>query len=237
MPVPGLAPGDAQAMAELTIRFPEVRIPDDLAALLRSGFEDFTETRSHWMPEPAGHGELVPWLLPVFVSPPPGMEARPWEPLVQALLVSQLNLPDRVVVIRLARRVWKAAPPIDLPLTILEASGPGADWLAGVRARQWYQDSPEVREFGVRLEREVSTPWFLWRRRAARPHIVLERTPRARRPSLLEARRRAAPPRLFVSFNDGPLDEGLSGALSTLPQGSSLLRKGGRGGCVVQPGY
>jgi hypothetical protein len=223
LPGPGFAPSDFDAVYELGRRFPQLFVAADLEALLRSGYTDLTETRHHWTPD---HGQNVPWLLPVFLAPPPGMEAQPWEFLLEPLVFNQPELRDRCVLLRLVRQTWKPLAPIELPLTFLDASDPPADWLASVRKRNWYANNPEIREVGIRLEPDPYRPPGRTRARSdAHAHILLERassaTTRFADPNWL--RRRRAEPKLVVAFNDAPLDDGLSGLLGSLPRGASLL--------------
>src|SRR5262249_16930115 len=134
-PVLGFTLSDLDAVKELCRRFPLLFVATDLEALLRSGYSDLSETRYHWTPDPIPHSQNVPWLLPVFLAPPPGMEARPWEFLLEPHVFNQTDLSERCVFLRLARHTWKPSPPIELPLTILDGSSPPADWLASVRMR------------------------------------------------------------------------------------------------------
>jgi hypothetical protein len=210
-------PGIDKAIVNPRRRF-QVFIPNELEQLLKEAWADFDDQRYHWTPEPVGHSETVPWLLPIFLSPPPGMEADPWEHDVDAFLHEQLGLPDRFVVMRLARDKWTVLPPFTLPLTIVDASAPSSDWLASIRNRNWYAREEAVRELGVKLEIPDSR-----REKRSPAHIVLERA--SGWPTLAHERLRGDPrePQLIVAFNDGPLDEIVSRSIGTLRRGTSLL--------------
>lgn len=224
-PIPiGFAPSDAATIPELARRFQALFVPRELEYLLQSGFADFADSRNHWTPEPTPHSENVPWLLPVFVLPPRGLEAAPWEHLVQAILFNQLALPDRLVVMRLARETWKVRPPFTLPLTILDASDPPADWLASIRSRRWYAENDAVRDVGVRLK--VSEKTDRGPAPSSPAHVILERISQGGQLAHDSLRRDRKEPQLIVAFNESPLDEVLSRSLGTLSGRSLLIQNG-----------
>jgi hypothetical protein len=219
--LPPLPASDLTVIDNLRGRFGAMWVPTDLEQLLESGYIDLPEVRNHWTP--AGTSEPVPWLLPVFLSPPPGIEAVAWEHIVETVLLQHLPRPHRCVLLRLARHSWKPRPAFELPLTILDASDPPADWLADIRRRHWYADNEAVREAGVRLEYYTGRGPHPRQLRPSQAHIVLERTSGRRLLEDATARARRSKGRLFVAFSDYTLEEVLSGSVGALPHGASLL--------------
>jgi hypothetical protein len=140
----------ADAWNAMTGLFRIVVLHAELATRLLDGVADMNEVRGHWTPESQGI-LTVPWLLPIFVRPPAGLEALPWETWLEPVLLNQMPLPDRYVLVRLHQSRTSAWPAPPLPLTIASRSRRTDDMLQHVRQRSWYANNEAVREYGLRL--------------------------------------------------------------------------------------
>lgn len=123
-------------------------VPSDLAGLLTEALSPFRRTRQHLLPGEKHSQISVPWLLPVFVVPPRGLEALPWEAWIQQALFSSSRLRACIAVRLLETRV--PLSPLPLPLRIFdERWTPSTDFL---RNRSWFADEVAVRSHGIVLE-------------------------------------------------------------------------------------
>ena len=201
-------------------------VPADLLSLLHAGFDDFSATaRNHFKPDGSFERPLA--VAGVRVAAARGSSRAVKEHLIQAILFEQLAVPDRVVVLRLAREPWESQPPVKLPLSIADAGPAPSGWLSGVRARHWYQNSPAVRDAGIRLNSTRGSGLAILPTRA---DIVIERS--SRMSSALarwdRRRRRRRGPRLIVAANDGPLDRGPEYATRCPMEGPSCCTRARR---------
>ncbi len=147
--------------------FTSIGLPADLSELLTDSFSDLTSTRGHWMPG-QGTSLQVPWLLPVFIKPPPGHAALPWESWLEPLLLDTPKLAERCVLIRLGGRVGAPQSPISLPMLVGSSSDATAAHLEPIRERSWYARA-DMQMHGLRLvsPAETSTEHLT-------PHVLLE---------------------------------------------------------------
>ena len=75
---------------------------------------------------------MCPGYFLCLSDPPLGLETFAWEEILAGILLP-VRMPEDCVLLRSARRTWKPRPAVQLPLTVQDASGPGADWLAALR--------------------------------------------------------------------------------------------------------
>lgn len=198
---------------------PPFIIPHDLLSLLESGYKDISDRRYH---SRSTTSDLqVPWLLPVFVDPPAGLEALHWEDLLSSVIA----IPQRCVTIRLTRRRYRLRAPAQLPLKVLDASYPNGHWLDEMKARSWYAGNDIVREYGLHLERLKQH-----QRQTSGSLILLSRLNDAGRQirTAREMRTSTTRPRLFVVFTHAQINEALTRLAGKIPKGCSLL-------IIVQP--
>jgi hypothetical protein len=126
------------------------QLPHGLEARLRSGFADRPEERPHYLPDRRFLERQVPWLLPVFVEPPPGAApGLPWEDWLAADILNTPELAGRCVLMRHVPLSWR--PVLQLPLRFEQLGLGTADWFSAARARRWYTGSAAVRQFGLQF--------------------------------------------------------------------------------------
>lgn len=143
------------------------RIPDGLPELLETAFQEFQRLRHHLRPD--GTSQEVPWLLPVFVVPPVGLEALPWERWMQAELLDAIVPQDRCVAVR-HQKSRNSAFRFALPLWIHD-SRPVSSSIRALKERRWYAAEEAVRNHGVTLTDANSASQRLGRR--TRPHVLV----------------------------------------------------------------
>lgn len=110
--------------------------PEELDELLRSGYVEFEDWRDHGLPNKTY--ERVPWLLPVFVVPPQGLEDYPWEQWIQEAVLGRLGVGHRCVAVR-QLTLPEPLPALTLPLWVHD-SRPDVGSVREVRARGWHTE-------------------------------------------------------------------------------------------------
>ena len=147
-------------------------IPSGFDALVRQGYTSFTRQREHRSPAGFTHDLKVPWLLPVFVKPPLGLESLPWENWLERAVFKPLGLDDRCVLVRhLSTRSPTAAP--SLPWVLLDNRNAAWSSVPALRKLPWFAGQPAVQSHGLWLHDLQS----LAEARAGdrlRPHLVIE---------------------------------------------------------------
>jgi len=128
-----------------------VVVPARLRELLISAFEEFRDVRYNLLPN--GGQETVPWLLPVFVRPPRGLEALPWERWIQTHILQHFGVGERCVAVRY-QRSRRTSSALTLPLRIHDARA-WASSMRDLQSRAWYggrdPDARAVRAYGVEM--------------------------------------------------------------------------------------
>jgi len=145
-----------------------VTIPGELQQLLVAGFSEFSRLRYHLLPNDTS--QMVPWLLPIFVVPPPGLEALPWELFVQEGILVSLGVQDRCVAVRSQKSQAKEAA-FALPLRVHDSRAFSTSMRA-LRSRRWYAQEEAVQTHGVQLTDATSEPPAHGER--LEPHILVQ---------------------------------------------------------------
>jgi hypothetical protein len=123
---------------------PGIRIPPDFDERIRTAVSPLPLMRS-------GPHATGPIPLPIFVDPPAGMAAYPWEVAVEGLLPADVDR-ERIQIIRLARQKWGSRPPFRLPLRVLTVGTRCFSALQGLRSTPWYVQSPQAQAHGLQVE-------------------------------------------------------------------------------------
>ncbi len=127
----------------------EMAIPRGLEGLLSESVAGFNRTRPHLLPGPGYNEFPVPWLLPIFVVAPAGLEALPWEAWLQHAVLDRFGPLNQCVPVRL-RETRGPLSPLALPLRVFdERRSATMDFL---RARSWFAGDESVRSHGIVLE-------------------------------------------------------------------------------------
>jgi hypothetical protein len=158
----GPAPPALQALRQL---WADPKPSHQLAMLIAEAHEGMTGTRQHTRPVSGGEGELrVPWLLPLFIDPPRGLQALPWEDWIVPLLGRDTHASGLCVAMRL-QATRAATDALPLPWVLLDRRGPASPGLATLRKRIWY--TSEVARHGLHYQADAS-------RLTRPPHITVE---------------------------------------------------------------
>lgn len=129
----------------------QVQVSEALEPLLDEAVAPFLGfSREHLLPR--GDAMQVPWLLPVFVDAPVGLEALPWEEWLRLGLFSELLVGDRCVLVR--HRRARKLPPASLPWRISDARKGRDSVLQNIK---WFRD--EVRSHGIVFKDEPDASW------------------------------------------------------------------------------
>ena len=164
-------------------------MPRDFDALVRQGYIPFTREREHRSPAGHTHDLKVPWLLPVFVKPPPGLEALPWESWLEQAVFKPLGLDERCVLVRHLNTRSPTETPA-LPWVLLDHRDAALSSVPALRNLPWFAGQPAVQSHGLWLH-DLQSMAEARAGDTLRPHLVIEGSQplRARRRLALDALR------------------------------------------------